>query len=72
MGEVRIIDTAFWPENPEGKKPPGRLMHIVVDNIEMNFLEIGCGMEASRVVQGPLAGFYEYGNEPSVGKFLSS
>jgi hypothetical protein len=29
--------------NPEGKRPPGRSRGGLVDNIEMDIREIGCG-----------------------------
>lgn len=45
-------------------------MHRLEDNIEMGRRERVCGLDSSLSAKRPLAGCYECGNEPSVGKLL--
>jgi hypothetical protein len=42
---------------PEGKRPSGRLRRRWEDNIKLDLRKIG--------IVGPVAGFCEYGDEPS-------
>jgi hypothetical protein len=51
VGEKRHADRILV-ENPEGKRPVGRLRHRWVDNIKMNHREIGWdGMNCINVTQ---------------------
>jgi hypothetical protein len=56
-------------ENPERKKPLGRPRRRWVDNIKMDFREIGWnGMDWIGLIWlkiGTSGGSYEHGNEPS-------
>jgi hypothetical protein len=63
--------------NPKRKRPPGRPRCRWEDNIRRDLREIGWeGVEQMHLAQdkGPVAGYCEHGNEPSVsikgGEFL--
>jgi hypothetical protein len=53
---------------PEGKRPLGRPRRRLEDNIKLDLREIGIDggqLDSAGSGQGPIAGFCEYGNEPS-------
>jgi len=58
----------FWFENLKGKKRPlGRPRHRWEDNCRMVLRE-RCGLDASGLGLGPVAGYCEHSNEPSGSK----
>jgi len=75
MGEERGVYRVLLGK-PEGKRPPGRPRRRWVDNIRMDFQEVGCGyMDWSELAQDrQVADACECGNEPSgsvkCGEFL--
>jgi hypothetical protein len=67
MGEERKVYNVLVGK-PEGKRPLGRPRRRWDDGIRMDLREIGlggCGLDSTVSGQGPVAGFCEYGDEPS-------
>jgi hypothetical protein len=59
---------SFLVGKHEGTRPLRRHRRGWEDNIKMNRSEIGlgrCGLDASGSEQGPVAGSYKHGHEPS-------
>jgi hypothetical protein len=52
----------------EGRRPLARLVHRWEDNIRTDLRErgAGCELDSYGSGQGPVAGFCEHGNDPSV------
>jgi len=58
------MHTKFWLEKPEGKKSlerPGRGWKSITIDLRGR----GYGLDSSGLVQGPVPGCCEHGNEPS-------
>jgi hypothetical protein len=67
MGEERKVHKVLVGK-PEGKRPFGRPRHRWEDGIRMDLRETGlggCGLDSTGSGQGPVAGCYKYGDEPS-------
>jgi hypothetical protein len=49
---------------PEGKRPLGKPGNKWQNNIKMDIKETMCRVDSQGTIQGKVAGFCEYGNEP--------
>jgi hypothetical protein len=57
------MHTKFFVGKP--REPLGRPRHRWEDNIKMNLMEVGCGLDPSGSGLGPVAGSCEHSNVPS-------
>jgi hypothetical protein len=63
MGEGRGVYRVLVGR-PEGKRPLGRPRRRWEDNIKLDLRDRWGELDSAGLGQGPMAGFYEHGDEP--------